>query len=60
MRTLKRPVVMSTRGSFADKRLLAALAAAEGQTISVTLHSILMPAVRERLAEIASESEPST
>ena len=53
--TRERPQVMSTRVMEVDRRRIIALAAAEGQTVSVTLHDILVPAVRERLAALAAE-----
>ncbi|MBA4159255.1 MAG: hypothetical protein H0X65_17530 [Gemmatimonadetes bacterium] len=53
----EKTVTVSTRVAPRDRALIGALVAAEGDTVCETLHRLLMPAVRRRLAEIAAETD---
>lgn len=52
-----RPVVVSTRAAERDAALVRALAEAEGVSVCEVVHRVLIPAVRERLMEIARDPE---
>lgn len=54
MERRERAEVVSTRVEPAESRLIRALAQAEGKTVSATIHAIVVPAVRERLASLAT------
>ena len=56
MAVRERPVVVSTRVSPRERGLIGAIASAEGVSVCAALHSILIPAVRTRLSEIAADS----
>lgn len=47
---IKRPVVVSTRTTRAERALIQAAAEEESVTVAELLHRILVPAVRDRLA----------
>lgn len=55
MRVGERPVVVSTRMRVTDRALLRAYAEAHGMTVSEAVHHLLMPAVRESLADVIGE-----
>jgi uncharacterized protein (DUF1778 family) len=55
----ERPVVVSTRVTARERALIAALAEAEGKTVSDMLNRLIMPAVCSRLAEVAREGAGS-
>lgn len=55
MANRQRPETISTRVLPQEKALVRALAEAEGVSVCEALHRTLMPAVRERLAEVARE-----
>ncbi len=54
-----RPETITTRLTPREKALVEALAQTEGVTISVLLHRLLMPVVRERLTAVVQET-PTT
>lgn len=51
----KQTVVRSTRIPVQDALLVDALAAAEGATVCATMSRYLVPVVRQRLSELASQ-----
>ena len=53
----ERPIVVSTRVDPRERALIRALANVEEVSTSEALHRLLVPAVRERLAELAMPSE---
>lgn len=53
----ERPIVVSTRVDPRERALIRALADIEEVSISEALHRLLVPAVRERLAELAMPSQ---
>jgi hypothetical protein len=53
MATRDRPVVVSTRVQPSERALIRALSEAEGISVCEAVHRVLMPAVRERLTEVA-------
>lgn len=55
----EREAVLSTRGTQTERALVRALAEAEGKSVCETIHQLLMPAVRKKLAELATEPEPA-
>lgn len=57
MANRERPQVVSTRVKPSERALISAVAEAEGVSVSEALHRLLMPAVRDRLREIAGEGE---
>ena len=52
-----RPVVVSTRVGPGERALIRALSEAEGVSVCEAVHRVLMPAVRERLMEVARDPE---
>jgi hypothetical protein len=54
----RRPEVVSTRVFERDRALIRALAEAEGLSVSEAVYRLLLPAVRQRLAEVAGAGGP--
>ncbi len=54
-----RPETITTRLTPCEKALVEALARTEEVTVSVLLHRLLMPVVRERLTAVVQET-PTT
>ena len=48
---LRRPELVATRVTVAEKAYVTALARAEGCTITALVYDMVMPAVRERLSQ---------
>ena len=53
----QKPVVVSTRVHPHERALISALSEAEGVSICEALRRVLLPAVRQRLTELAAEPE---
>lgn len=55
MSNRRRPFIVSTRTTRAEKALIRAVADAEGVSVCDLLHRILLPAVAERVTRQAAE-----
>ena len=56
---LRRPELVATRVTAAEKAYVKALAKAEGCTITALVYDMVMPVVKERLSQNLGGMEPS-
>ena len=56
---LRRPELVATRVTVAEKAYVTALARAEGCTITALAYDMVMPAVKERLSQSLGDVEVS-
>lgn len=58
MATRARPLTITTRVTAEEKAIVEALAAMEDTTVSIFLHDVLVPRVRQLMAERVGVSPP--